>query len=57
MMASLYHVYKALEEEIERNKKSLVYVPLYFAEELHRRAALEQDMACLLYTSDAADDC
>uniref|UniRef100_K9IX45 Heme oxygenase n=1 Tax=Desmodus rotundus TaxID=9430 RepID=K9IX45_DESRO len=45
MMASLYHVYKALEEEIERNKKSLVYVPLYFAEELHRRAALEQDMA------------
>lgn len=44
-MASLYHVYKALEEEIERNKENPVYAPLYFPEELHRRAALEQDMA------------
>ncbi|XP_054430409.1 heme oxygenase 1 [Pteronotus mesoamericanus] len=45
VMASLYHVYKALEEEIERNKENPVYAPLYFPEELHRRAALEQDMA------------
>lgn len=45
VMASLYHVYKALEEEIEHNKENPVYAPLYFPEELHRRAALEQDMA------------
>ncbi|XP_014636219.1 PREDICTED: heme oxygenase 1 [Ceratotherium simum simum] len=45
LMASLYHVYAALEEEIEHNKQNLVYAPLYFPEELHRRAALEQDMA------------
>ncbi|XP_037369558.1 heme oxygenase 1-like isoform X2 [Talpa occidentalis] len=45
VMASLYHIYVALEEEIERNKDNPVYTPLYFPEELHRRAALEQDMA------------
>lgn len=44
-MASLYHIYVALEEEIERNKQNPVYAPLYFPEELHRRTALEQDMA------------
>nr|BAE35443.1 unnamed protein product [Mus musculus]BAE35514.1 unnamed protein product [Mus musculus] len=41
VMASLYHIYTALEEEIERNKQNPVYAPLYFPEELHRRAALE----------------
>ncbi|XP_062931463.1 heme oxygenase 1 [Cynocephalus volans] len=45
VMASLYHIYVALEEEIEHNKENPVYSPLYFPEELHRRAALEQDMA------------
>ncbi|XP_012656624.2 heme oxygenase 1 [Otolemur garnettii] len=45
VMASLYHIYVALEEEIERNKGNPVYSPLYFPEELHRRAVLEQDMA------------
>lgn len=45
VMASLYHIYVALEEEIECNKQNPVYAPLYFPEELHRRAALEQDMA------------
>ncbi|XP_004286250.2 heme oxygenase 1 isoform X1 [Orcinus orca] len=45
VMASLYHIYVALEEEIERNKENPVYTPLYFPEELHRREALEQDMA------------
>ncbi|XP_058597442.1 heme oxygenase 1 [Neofelis nebulosa] len=45
VMASLYHIYVALEEEIERNKENPVYAPLYFPEELHRRAALERDMA------------
>lgn len=44
-MASLYHIYAALEEEIESNKQNPVYAPLYFPEELHRKAALEQDMA------------
>lgn len=44
VMASLYHIYKALEEEIERNKANPVYAPLYFPEELHRRVALEQDL-------------
>ncbi|XP_077024781.1 heme oxygenase 1 [Tamandua tetradactyla] len=45
VMASLYHIYTALEEEIEHNKENPVYAPLYFPEELHRKAALEQDMA------------
>ncbi|XP_004456473.1 heme oxygenase 1 [Dasypus novemcinctus] len=45
VMASLYHIYTALEEEIERNKENPVYTPVYFPEELHRRVALEQDMA------------
>lgn len=45
VMASLYHVYVALEEEIERNKDNPVFAPLYFPEELHRKAALERDMA------------
>lgn len=45
VMASLYHIYVALEEEIERNKENPAYAPLYFPEELHRTAALEQDMA------------
>lgn len=45
VMASLYHIYVALEEEIERSRDSPVFAPVYFPDELHRRAALEQDMA------------
>ncbi|XP_005374722.1 PREDICTED: heme oxygenase 1 [Chinchilla lanigera] len=45
VMASLYHIYTALEEEIERIRDSPAFAPVYFPEELHRRAALEQDMA------------
>ncbi|XP_002743767.2 heme oxygenase 1 [Callithrix jacchus] len=45
VMASLHHIYVALEEEIEHNKESPVFAPLYFPEELHRKAALEQDLA------------
>lgn len=45
VMASLFHIYEALEEEIEHNKENPVYAPLYFPEELHRKAALEQDLA------------
>ncbi|NXC06995.1 HMOX1 oxygenase, partial [Orthonyx spaldingii] len=42
--ASLYFVYSALEEEIERNKNNPVYAPVYFPAELHRKAALEEDL-------------
>ncbi|NXX71620.1 HMOX1 oxygenase, partial [Spizella passerina] len=42
--ASLYFIYSALEEEIERNKNNPVYAPLYFPTELHRKAALEEDL-------------
>nr|XP_023417043.1 heme oxygenase 1 isoform X1 [Cavia porcellus] len=45
VMASLYHIYAALEEEIERSRDSPSFAPVYFPEELHRREALEQDMA------------
>ncbi|NXW46380.1 HMOX1 oxygenase, partial [Nyctiprogne leucopyga] len=42
--ASLYFIYSALEEEIERNKDNPVYAPVYFPTELHRKAALEKDL-------------
>ncbi|XP_074682618.1 heme oxygenase 1 [Strix aluco] len=42
--ASLYFIYSALEEESERNKDNPVYAPVYFPAELHRKAALEQDL-------------
>ncbi|KFO95404.1 Heme oxygenase 1, partial [Calypte anna] len=42
--ASLYFIYSALEEEIERNKDNPVYAPVYFPAELHRKAALEADL-------------
>ncbi|KFQ37701.1 Heme oxygenase 1, partial [Mesitornis unicolor] len=42
--ASLYFIYSALEEEIERNKDNPVYAPVYFPAELHRKAALEEDL-------------
>ncbi|KFP77220.1 Heme oxygenase 1 [Acanthisitta chloris] len=42
--ASLYFIYSALEEEIERNKNNPVYAPVYFPTELHRKAALEKDL-------------
>ncbi|XP_019400362.1 PREDICTED: heme oxygenase 1 [Crocodylus porosus] len=42
--ASLYHIYSALEEEIERNKEHPGYAPVYFPAELHRKDALAQDL-------------
>ncbi|NWU89956.1 HMOX1 oxygenase, partial [Upupa epops] len=42
--SSLYFIYSALEEEIERNKNNPVYAPVYFPAELHRKAALEDDL-------------
>ncbi|XP_072276264.1 heme oxygenase 1 isoform X2 [Pyxicephalus adspersus] len=44
VMSSLYFVYEALEEEIERNKENPVFSPLYFPLELHRKSALEKDL-------------
>ncbi|XP_060632936.2 heme oxygenase 1 [Anolis sagrei] len=43
-LASLYYIYMALEEESERNKDNPVYSPVYFPNELNRRAALEEDL-------------
>ncbi|XP_028601855.2 heme oxygenase 1 [Podarcis muralis] len=43
-LASLYYVYVALEKESERNKDNPVYAPVYFPNELNRRAALEEDL-------------
>uniref|UniRef100_A0A6I8NV30 Heme oxygenase 1 n=1 Tax=Ornithorhynchus anatinus TaxID=9258 RepID=A0A6I8NV30_ORNAN len=40
VMSSLYHIYRALEEEIERHKAHPAYAPIYFPEELHRLSAL-----------------
>ncbi|XP_072348161.1 heme oxygenase 1a [Scyliorhinus torazame] len=44
LLDSLYFIYTALEEEIERNKDHPAFAPLYFPSELHRKAALEQDL-------------
>ncbi|XP_055971300.1 heme oxygenase 1-like [Sorex fumeus] len=45
VMASLYHIYEALEEEIECNKDHPAFKPLYFPEELHRGPALRRTLA------------
>lgn len=45
VMASLYYIYEALEEEIERNKENPVFKPLYFPEELHRGASLQRTLS------------
>ncbi|XP_028671415.1 heme oxygenase 1a [Erpetoichthys calabaricus] len=44
VLSSLYHIYTALEEEIECNKSHPAFAPLYFPAELHRVAALEADL-------------
>lgn len=43
--AALYFTYLALEEEMERNRDQPVFTPLYFPLELHRKEALEKDLA------------
>ncbi|XP_020643330.3 heme oxygenase 1 [Pogona vitticeps] len=43
-LASLYYIYSALEDESERNKDNPVYAPVYFPNELNRKAALEKDL-------------
>lgn len=44
VMSSLYFIYSALEEEIERNKENPCFAPVYFPTELHRKSSLEKDM-------------
>ncbi|XP_072444566.1 heme oxygenase 1a [Chiloscyllium punctatum] len=44
LLDSLYFIYTALEEEIERNKDHPAFAPLYFPSELHRKDALVQDL-------------
>ncbi|XP_078723191.1 heme oxygenase 2-like [Lampetra fluviatilis] len=44
MTVALYHVYTALEEEMERNKGHAAFAPLHFPLELSRKAALEKDL-------------
>nr|XP_006138024.1 heme oxygenase 1 [Pelodiscus sinensis] len=44
VMASLYYIYSALEEEIEHNKDHPAFTAVYFPSELHRNAALQQDL-------------
>ncbi|XP_067875465.1 heme oxygenase 1a [Heterodontus francisci] len=44
LLDSLYFIYTALEEEIERNKDHPAFAPLHFPSELHRKEALEQDL-------------
>lgn len=41
---ALYFTYKAMEEEIERNKEHPHFAPLYFPAELHRHTALARDL-------------
>lgn len=43
-VVALYYTYKALEEEIERNKDHPHFAPLYFPAELHRHDALVSDL-------------
>uniref|UniRef100_UPI00358E03ED heme oxygenase 2-like isoform X2 n=1 Tax=Myxine glutinosa TaxID=7769 RepID=UPI00358E03ED len=45
---AIYHVYSAMEEELCKNEDHPALAPLYFPAELHRKSALEQDLAFLL---------
>lgn len=44
LLSSLYHIYSALEEELDRLSSNPCLSPLYFPVELHRVAALEADL-------------
>ncbi|XP_069766058.1 heme oxygenase 1a [Narcine bancroftii] len=44
LLDSLYFIYTALEEEIERNKDHPAFAPIHFPSELNRKEALEQDL-------------
>lgn len=43
-MCSLYEIYKALEEEMDRNASHPGVAPIYFPQELARLETLERDL-------------
>nr|YP_010986170.1 heme oxygenase [Polyopes affinis]WOL37088.1 heme oxygenase [Polyopes affinis] len=43
LVANLFFVYRAIEEEIEKNKNHIAIKPIYFPE-LHRKMSLSQDL-------------
>lgn len=43
-MCSLYEIYKALEEEMDRNSSHPAVAPIYFPQELARLESLETDL-------------
>ncbi|XP_068435228.1 heme oxygenase 1a [Clinocottus analis] len=44
LLCSLYEVYKALEEELDRNSSHPAVAPIYFPQELARLETLERDL-------------
>ncbi|XP_061079501.1 heme oxygenase 1a [Conger conger] len=48
LLCSLYEIYRALEEELDRNASHPGVAPIYFPQELARREALESDLEFLL---------
>ncbi|XP_054891500.1 heme oxygenase 1a [Poeciliopsis prolifica] len=44
LMFSLYEIYKALEEELDRNSSHPAVAPIYFPQELARLESLERDL-------------
>ncbi|XP_062264389.1 heme oxygenase 1a [Platichthys flesus] len=48
LLCSLYEIYKALEEELDRNSTHPAVAPIYFPQELARLEALESDLEVFL---------
>ncbi|XP_036408343.1 heme oxygenase 1a isoform X1 [Megalops cyprinoides] len=48
LLCSLYEIYKALEEELDRNSSHPGVAPIYFPQELARLQALERDLEYVL---------
>ncbi|XP_026181427.1 heme oxygenase 1a [Mastacembelus armatus] len=48
LLCSLYEIYKALEEELDRNSSHPAVAPIYFPQELDRLDSLERDLEYLL---------
>lgn len=44
LLCSLYEIYRALEEEMDRNSSHPAVAPIYFPQELARLESLEQDL-------------
>lgn len=44
LLCSLYEIYKALEEELDRNASHPAVAPIYFPQELARLESLECDL-------------